>query len=111
MTFAQFVTADLDAATRARLARGQLATEVLKQGQYQPLSLADEVTVLFAVDSGLMEDISLEQAGAFEEGLLRFVSSTHPDIGQAITESGDISSETEAKLTAAITAFKSTFTA
>ena len=110
-TFAQFGTADLDAATRAQLTRGQLATEVLKQGQYQPLSLAEEVTILFAVDSGLMEDIALEQAGAFQEGLLRYVSSTHPDIGQAITESGDISSETETKLTEAITAFKATFAA
>ena len=110
-SFAQFGTADLDAVTRAQLSRGQLATEVLKQGQYQPLSLADEVTGLFAVDSGLMEGIPLEQAGAFQEGLLRYVSSTHPDIGQAITESGDISSETETKLTEAITAFKSTFTA
>ena len=77
----------------------------------QPLSLAEEVIVLFAVDSELMEGIPLEQAGAFQEGLLRYVSSTHPDIGQAITESGDISSETETKLTEAINAFKSTFAA
>ena len=110
-TFAQFGTADLDEATRSQLTRGQLATEVLKQGQYQPLSLAEEVTVLFAVDSGLMAGIPLEQAAAFQEGLLRYVSSTHPDIAQAITESGDISSETETKLTEAITAFKSTFAA
>ncbi|MEO2142231.1 MAG: F0F1 ATP synthase subunit alpha, partial [bacterium] len=53
-SFAQFGTADLDAATRAQLARGQLATEVLKQGQYVPLSLAEEVVVLFAVNEGLM---------------------------------------------------------
>ena len=56
-TFAQFGTADLDAATRAQLARGQLATEVLKQAQYAPLSLSQEVVILFAVNSGAMEDV------------------------------------------------------
>ena len=70
-TFAQFGTADLDAATRAQLAQGQLATEGLKQAQYVPLSLADEVVVLFAVNEGLMEDVEIEKVGAFQEQLLR----------------------------------------
>ena len=65
-TFAQFGTADLDAATRAQLARGQLATEVLKQAQYVPLSLASEVVILFAVNEGLMEDVEIEKVGAFK---------------------------------------------
>ncbi|HIF42950.1 MAG TPA: F0F1 ATP synthase subunit alpha, partial [Dehalococcoidia bacterium] len=76
-SFAQFGTADLDAATRAQLARGQLATEVLKQGQYVPLSLAEEVVVLFAVNENLMEDIEIEKVGAFEEQLLRYVTGSH----------------------------------
>ena len=67
-TFAQFGTADLDAATRAQLARGQLATEVLKQPQYAPLSLEQEVVILFAVNSGAMEEVSLDRTAEFEEG-------------------------------------------
>ena len=109
-TFAQFGTADLDAATRAQLARGQLATEVLKQGQYVPLSLADEVVVLFAVNEGLMEDVEIEKVGAFQDQLLRYVGGSHPDILAAITESRDISDEVSANLTKAINDFKPTFT-
>ena len=109
-TFAQFGTSDLDAATRAQLARGQLATEVLKQAQYAPLSLADEVIVLFAVNEGLMEDVEIEKVGAFQDGLLRYVAASHPDISAAITESKDISDEVAANATKAINDFKSTFT-
>ena len=108
-TFAQFVTADLDPATRAQLARGQLSTEVLKQPQYQPLSLEEEVIILFAVNSGLMENIPLGRCGPFEEGLLRYVASAHPDLVQSIGESRDLSGEVEAQLTEAINNFKSTF--
>jgi len=109
-TFAQFGTADLDAATRAQLAQGQLATEVLKQAQYVPLSLADEVVVLFAVNEGLMEDVEIEKVGAFQDQLLRYVGGSHPDILAAITESRDISDEVSTNLTKAINDFKPTFT-
>ena len=109
-TFAQFGTADLDAATRAQLAQGQLATEVLKQAQYVPLSLADEVVVLFAVNEGLMEDVEIDKVGAFQDQLLRYVGGSHPDILAAITESRDISDEVSANLTKAINDFKPTFT-
>ena len=108
-TFAQFGTADLDAATRAQLARGQLATEVLKQPQYAPLSLDQEVVILFAVNSGAMEDVPLERTAEFEQGLLRHISGSHPDILESITETRDITDETEAKLNDAIAAYKSTF--
>jgi len=109
-TFAQFGTADLDAATRAQLARGQLATEVLKQAQYVPLSLASEVVILFAVNEGLMEDVEIEKVGAFEDQLLRHISGSYPEILAAITESNDISDEVSANLTKAINDFKPTFT-
>ena len=109
-SFAQFGTADLDAATRAQLARGQLATEVLKQGQYVPLSLAEEVVILFAVNEGLMEDIEIEKVGAFEEQLIRYVTGSHQDIITAINETKDISDELSANLTKAITDFRPTFT-
>ena len=108
-TFAQFGTADLDAATRAQLARGQLATEVLKQPQYAPLSLEEEVVILFAVNSGAMEEVPLDRTAQFEEGLIRHISGNHPDILASIQETRDITDETEAKLNEAIAAYNSTF--
>ena len=110
-TFAQFGTADLDAATRAQLARGQLATEVLKQDQYAPLSLENEVVILFAVNEGLMEDVQIENVGAFQEQLLRYVAGSHPDILNAIAETKDLSDDLSANLTKAINDFKPAFTA
>ena len=108
-TFAQFGTADLDAATRAQLTRGQLATEMLKQPHSNPLSLEEEVIILFAVNEGLAEDIPLNRCGDFQDQLLRFVSSTHPEIQQSIAETRDLTSETETALTAAINQFKGGF--
>ena len=108
-TFAQFGTADLDAATRSQLARGQLATEVLKQAQYAPLSLDQEVVILFAVNSGSMEDVPLERTAEFEQGLLRHFTGSHQDILESINETRDITDETEVKLNEAIAAYKSTF--
>ena len=108
-TFAQFGTADLDAATRAQLARGQLATEVLKQGQYAPLSLGQEVVILFAVNSGSMEDVPLDRTGEFEDGLLRHVSGSHPDILETIAETRDLTEEIETRLTQIISDYRSTF--
>ena len=110
-TFAQFGTSDLDPATRAQLARGQLATEVLKQVQYQPLALEQEVIVLFAVNAGLIEDLPLDRCADFQDQLLRYMASTHPDLGQGITESGDLTEEVEGRLTQAINDFKATFSA
>ena len=110
-SFAQFGTADLDASTRAQLARGQLSTEVLKQAQYRPMSLENEVVILFAVNSGLMDDIPLDRCAAFEDQLLRYVSSTHPEITQNLVEVRDVTEEIETGLTQAITEFKATFSA
>jgi F-type H+-transporting ATPase subunit alpha len=108
-SFAQFGTADLDAATRAQLARGQLATEVLKQLQYHPLNLEQEVIILYAVNAGLMDDIPMERCAAFEEQLLRYMGSTHPDVGRAVADSKDITEDTGNSLNQAITEFKGTF--
>ena len=110
-SFAQFGTADLDASTRNQLARGQLSTEVLKQSQYQPLTLEQEVIILFAVHAGLMDDIPLERVGAFQEQLLRYVGTSHPEIGQNIVETRNLTEETEGKLTQVIRDFKGTFSA
>ena len=108
-SFAQFGTADLDAATRAQLARGELSTEILKQGQYVPLSLGNEVIVLFAVNAGLMDDVEISKCTAFEEQLLRYMDSNHPELASAIMETGDISEDLQGNLTKAINDFKTTF--
>ena len=110
-TFAQFGTADLDPATRSQLARGQLATEVLKQVQYRPLSLENEVIVLFALNAGLMEDVPLDRCADFEDQLLRYLASSHPDIVQSIAESRDLTEDVEGRLTSAVNEFKATFSA
>ena len=110
-TFAQFGTADLDAATRAQLARGQLATEMLKQPLYQPLSLEQEVIILFAVNAGIIEDLPLDRCADFQDQLLRYVASTHPDIVQSIGDTRDLTDDVEARLTQAVTDFKASFSA
>ena len=108
-SFAQFGTSDLDAATRAQLARGQLSTEALKQPQYRPLRLEQEVIILYAVNAGLTDDVSLDRVGAFEEQLLEYMGSTHPEIGQAIAASGNLPEDVTGQLNEAITNFKATF--
>ena len=108
-SFAQFGTSDLDAATRAQLARGQLSTEALKQPQYRPLRLEQEVIMLYAVNAGLTDDVALDRVGAFEEQLLDYMGSTHPEIGEAIASSGNLPEDVTAQLNEAITNFKATF--
>ena len=108
-SFAQFGTADLDAATRAQLARGQLAIEILKQPQYQPIVLGDEEVILFAVNAGLLADIPLDRLVEFVGLFLRHVNSAHPDIIRAITDSKDITPEIEERLTQDTNDFKAGF--
>ena len=108
-TFAQFGTADLDRTTRAQLERGQRSTEILKQLQYQPMPLEKEVIILYAVNNGDLDDVPLERCQEFEEGLLRYVETTQPDIGRSIPETKDITEETEEALKRAIQEFKATF--
>ena len=108
-SFAQFGTSDLDAATRAQLARGQLSTEILKQAQYRPLRLDQEVIVLYAVNAGLTDDVALDRVGAFEEQLLEYMGSAHPEIGESIAASGNLPEDVTGQLTEAINNFKATF--
>ena len=86
-----------------------MATEILKQAQHQPLSLEDEVVILFACNAGLTDDIPLDRCGAFEEQLLRYVSTAHSDITERIRDTQDITEETETQLTQVINDFKGTF--
>jgi F-type H+-transporting ATPase subunit alpha len=104
--FAQFGTADLDATTRAQLERGQRAVEVLKQNESLPLKLPQEITILFALANGHLDDVEIDKVGPFEAALHSFMESNHPEILSKIDEDKSITDETEAALTEAINEFK-----
>ena len=104
--FAQFGTADLDAATRAQLERGQRAVEVLKQNESAPLKLPQEITILTALARGHLDNVEINRVGAFETALHRFMESNHPEILSTIDEEKNLSDETEAALADAIAEFK-----
>ena len=107
--FSQFGAAELDRATRAQLERGQRITEVLKQPQYTPMPLEKEVTILYAVINGYLDDIPVERVRAFEDGFHRFMETNHPEIGRRIAEEKAISDDTEEALKKAIAEFKGSF--
>jgi F-type H+-transporting ATPase subunit alpha len=106
--FAQFGTADLDAATRAQLERGQRAIEVLKQGQNQPLPMERQVCILYALSNGDLDDVEITKVQAFESAFLSFINSNHPEIFNKISEVKNIDDDIEPLLNAAIEEFKST---
>jgi F-type H+-transporting ATPase subunit alpha len=108
-SFAQFGASDLDAATRAQLDRGRLLTELLKQPQYRPNSLEQQVCSMYAAVNGLMDDIAIERVHDFEERLIGYLETSKPEIMQSIRETKDIDEATETALKEAITAFKATF--
>src|SRR5438128_9841530 len=103
--FAQFAS-DLDKRTRDQLERGKRMTELLKQGQYQPMAIPQQVIVLFAGTNGYLDDIPVEQVAAFEKELLRFLISSHPEIAETIAKEKAISDATDKALRAAIEEFK-----
>jgi len=104
--FAQFGTSELDQSTRNQLERGRRTTEILKQGQYVPMSMEYQVMTLYAAINGYLDDIDVDQLAAFEEDFHRFMETSHPEIGGAISRDKDISSETEEAFKTAITEFK-----
>ena len=109
-TFAQFGTADLDRATRSQLERGQRTSEILKQPQYTPFSLEEQVMALYAVSNGYLDDIPLTAIGRWGEEFQRYMNTAHGEVGQAIRENSDIG-DTEEALKEAITAFNQGFQA
>jgi F-type H+-transporting ATPase subunit alpha len=104
--FAQFGTADLDAATRRQLERGQRITEVLKQGQYAPYALAAEVSILYAAVNGYLDDVPIEKVTDLDSAFVEFMRTNHPEIGKSITATEDLSPENEEALKRAIEEFK-----
>jgi F-type H+-transporting ATPase subunit alpha len=106
--FAQFGTSELDAATRQQLERGRRLQELLKQVQYQPLSLDKEVAIIYAGTSGLADSVPVEKVKDFEFGLYQYLDANHPDIGREINEKLELSPELQQKLDDAIRQYKQT---
>jgi F-type H+-transporting ATPase subunit alpha len=103
--FAQFGS-DLDKSTMAQLNRGQRLQEILKQPQYQPMSLEDQVIVFFAGTNGFADDVPLDQMKKWEAALLRDMDMRYPEIGKDIAAQKRITSETEERLRKALQEFK-----
>ena len=103
--FSQFAS-DLDEATRRQLERGKRVTELMKQKQYVPLSVAEMALSLYAVDRGYMDDIDVDRIVSFEDALHKFMREQHQDFMNTISESGDWNDEVEATFKQAIEAFK-----
>lgn len=106
--FAQFGS-DLDKATQRQLDRGLRLTELLKQPQYQPLSLSDEVAVLYAGTRGLLDTIPVDRVKEWQAAFLRALHTQFSEVADAIEEGKAVSDEIEAKLRSAITDFNASW--
>ncbi len=103
--FAQFAS-DLDETTRKQLERGQRTLELMKQAQYEPLSVGEMAFVLFASTEGYVDDVETEQVVRFEKALLDYLRAEHAELLQRITEKGDYNDEIHAEMQQAMDAFK-----
>jgi len=106
--FAQFGS-DLDKATAARLARGQRLTEILKQGQYQPVPMEEQVAIIYAATNGHLDDVPLERVKEFEEKFIRFLRAERSEVLAGLREKKDLTDDIVQGLESAIKAFKETF--
>ena len=106
--FAQFGS-DLDASTQKLLNRGARLTELLKQSQFSPLKVEEQVVVIYAGTNGYLDTLPVSKVRAFEDGLLLFLRSKHSDILDTIRTSKELSKDTTEKLVKAIDAFAKTF--
>nr|WP_258363420.1 F0F1 ATP synthase subunit alpha [Gilliamella apicola] len=107
--FSQFAS-DLDEATRNQLSHGEKVTELLKQKQYSPMTVAEQSIVLYAAERGYLEDVELAKVLSFETALLAYAHSQYADFVKQIDETGNYNDEIENKLKAMLESFKSTQT-
>ena len=105
-TFAQFGSSDLDEATRRQLEVGQRMTEILKQPQYQPLSLAEQVVSLYAVSNGYFDAVAVDRVPEVEQQMLAYLRTSKPEVLTAIGDKHDLDDETERMLRAALDDFQ-----
>ena len=106
--FAQFGS-DMDAATKATLNRGEKMTELLKQGQYSPMNVFDQVISIFAGSNGFLDDLPTERVLEFEKQLLQDIHTNHADLYNALSTEKKITDEIREQLKAAIAEFKKGF--
>ena len=102
--FAQFAS-DLDETTRKQLERGQRVTELMKQKQYSPLSVAEMAMSLFAANEGFIDDVDVAKVGDYEAALHGFAHANHSDLLEKIESTGDYSDDIQAGLKAACEGF------
>jgi len=103
--FAQFGS-ELDKATQMQLARGVRMVELLKQGQYKPMPVADQVLSIYAGTQGYLDDVAIDKVLQFEADLLHYIQQHHPELKQEITSIGKIDDKVGARLKEIITTFK-----
>lgn len=108
--FAQFGS-DLDKASQAQLNRGRRLTEMLKQGQYQPLPVEKQILIIYAGTNGWLDDMEVELCQPFEAGLYRFVENGHADLLTDIREKAALDDNIKARLNAVLKEFKQRFLA
>ncbi|GBC92930.1 ATP synthase subunit alpha [bacterium HR15] len=106
--FAQFAS-DLDRATQMQLARGLRLQEILKQPQFQPMPVEEQVMIIFAGTQGYLDDIPVELVRTFEDGFHPFMREKYPDIGEKIRREKQLDADTEADLRRAIEEYKALF--
>jgi F-type H+/Na+-transporting ATPase subunit alpha len=100
------MASDLDKATQQQLGRGQRMQEILKQPQYQPMSLSDQVIVLFAGTTGYADQVPVTSMAQWQADLLKFMEASHPEIGRDISEKKMITDTTRVNMTKALDAFR-----
>src|SRR6202021_1064373 len=106
--FAQFGS-DLDAVTQRLLNRGARLTELLKQPQFSPLKMEEQVCVIYAGVNGFLDKLPLDKVRPFEDGLLSFLRAKNPDVLASIRSSSDLPNDVKAKLKAAVESYAGTF--
>ena len=106
--FAQFGTSDLDASTRRQIERGQRMTEVLKQPQYSPLPVEEQVAILWAGSAGHLDDVPVESIRRFESQYLESLRSSHPELLARIRDEKTLADDLIEALTKATRDFKAT---
>jgi F-type H+-transporting ATPase subunit alpha len=105
------MASDLDKATQQQLGRGQRMQEILKQPQYQPMSLSDQVIAIFAATNGYADLVSVDKMAKWQVDLLKFMESSYPEIGRAIAEKKTLTDDIRADLTKALDVFRNTWQA
>jgi F-type H+-transporting ATPase subunit alpha len=103
------MSSDLDKATQAQLTRGQRMQEILKQPQYEPMSMENQVMVLFAGTQGYADNVPVDKMKKWETDLLKYLTSSRPEIGRDIAANKRITEETEKTLRSVLSAFMATW--